>query len=207
MQKHIYIIRHGETELNRQRIVQGQGVDASLNANGEAQARAFYDYYRAVDFELVLTSTLVRTHETVAHFLKDGLPWEQHADINEISWGDAEGKPGTPESIAAYQTMVKAWQAGDFDHRLPNAESAREMGERVSRFVEMLRERSERTILVCAHGRLMRALICTLEGCSLTQMEGYRHANTGLYLVYQNGPDFELQLRNDIRHLEQIPAA
>lgn len=206
MQKLIYIIRHGETELNRRRIVQGRGVDASLNETGRAQGRAFYDYYGAVDFEVVLTSTLRRTHETVAPFLEKGVAWEQHPEIDEISWGDSEGKPGTPESIAAYRAMVKAWQAGDFDHRLPNAESAREMGERVQRFVDALRERPERAVLVCAHGRLMRALICVLEGCSLTEMENIHHANTGLYLVRQHETGFRIELRNDTRHLESITA-
>ena len=206
MHKTLYIIRHGETELNRRRIVQGSGVDSSLNETGRAQALAFYRQYRGVDFDAVLTSTLRRTHETVAYFLKDGLPWEQHPEINEISWGDQEGREGTPESIAAYQTMVADWQRGNFDHRLPNAESAREMGARVGRFVEGLRRRPEATLLVCAHGRLMRALICTLEGCSLTQMENYRHANTGLYLVEQRGDDFEILLRNDTRHLETLDA-
>ena len=206
MHKTLYIIRHGETELNRRRIVQGSGVDSSLNDTGRAQAQAFYARYRDVGFDVVLTSTLRRTHETVAHFLAEGLPWEQHAELNEISWGDAEGKEGTPASIAAYQTMVADWSAGNFDHRLPNAESAREMGERVQRFVDGLRGRSEEKMLVCAHGRLMRALLCTLEGCSLRDMENYRHANTGLYLVEQRGPDFTVRLRNDTRHLENLPA-
>ena len=40
--KEIYIIRHGETELNRLGIVQGRGVDSDLNDTGRAQAEAFY---------------------------------------------------------------------------------------------------------------------------------------------------------------------
>ena len=202
--KHVYIIRHGETDLNRRRIVQGSGVDSSLNDKGRAQAWAFYRRYQDVDFDAVLTSTLQRTHETVAPFLKDGLPWEQHPEINEICWGDHEGREGTPESIAAYRAMVTDWQRGNFDHRLPNAESAREMGARVQRFVDGLRTRPEQRILVCAHGRLMRALLCTLEGCSLTEMENYRHDNTGLYLVAQRGTNFEVRLRNDVTHLENL---
>ena len=204
--KLIYIIRHGETDLNRRHIVQGSGVDSSLNEKGRAQAAAFHARYHSEPFEAVLTSTLRRTHETAAPFIESGLDWEQHPEINEICWGDAEGKAGTEASRAAYAAMVAAWSRGELDHRLPNAESARELGARVQRFVDALRDRTESVLLVVAHGRLMRALICALEGRPLTGMEDYRHANTGLYLVRQRGADFEVVLRNDVQHLENLPA-
>ena len=40
--KTIYLIRHGETDFNRQGIVQGSGVDSDLNELGLAQAEAFF---------------------------------------------------------------------------------------------------------------------------------------------------------------------
>ena len=85
MNKEVFIIRHGQTDLNKDHIVQGSGVDSSLNAYGRKQAAAFYKLYKNQAFEVVLTSALKRTHETVAPFLERGLPWEQHPSINEIS--------------------------------------------------------------------------------------------------------------------------
>ena len=38
-QKKIYIVRHGQTEFNKQSIVQGSGVDTELNEKGKWQAR------------------------------------------------------------------------------------------------------------------------------------------------------------------------
>ncbi|MFM8374363.1 MAG: histidine phosphatase family protein, partial [Bacteroidota bacterium] len=38
---HVYFIRHGETDFNRQGIIQGRGVDSDLNETGRQQARAF----------------------------------------------------------------------------------------------------------------------------------------------------------------------
>ena len=58
MTKEIYIIRHGETDLNRQGIVQGSGVDPSLNNTGRQQAESFFRMYHQHPFELVITSTL-----------------------------------------------------------------------------------------------------------------------------------------------------
>ena len=65
----LYIIRHGETALNRQNIVQGSGVDSDLNNTGHRQAALFFNYYQNIRFDLVITSALKRTHQTVAPFL------------------------------------------------------------------------------------------------------------------------------------------
>ena len=124
MKKDIYIIRHGETEYNRMGIVQGQGVDTSLNELGRRQARAFYEHYKDTGFEVVLTSRLRRTHETVSPFIGQGLPWEQFAEINEIAWGEHEGKKSTPEMMQQYREVTDAWKRGEYDARLEGAESA-----------------------------------------------------------------------------------
>lgn len=42
MLKNIFILRHGETENNRLAIVQGSGIDGTLNETGQQQAHAFF---------------------------------------------------------------------------------------------------------------------------------------------------------------------
>ena len=69
----LYIIRHGETEYNRQGIVQGSGVDGDLNQMGRKQAHFFYRYYQHIHFDYIVTSVLKRTHQTVEPFLLRGL--------------------------------------------------------------------------------------------------------------------------------------
>ncbi|MFK8101951.1 MAG: histidine phosphatase family protein [Saprospiraceae bacterium] len=200
----IYIIRHGETELNRQGIVQGSGVDASLNEKGDRQALAFFEQYREVDFETIITSKLKRTHETIAPFLQKNLPWEQFAEINEISWGVMEGKKPDAGMVQRYQAITKAWDAGDFDAGVDGGESARMLGERLENFVSILKTRPEKNLLVCMHGRSLRALVCLLKAESLTQMSRFPHSNTGLYLVQYKDGQFNFHLENDTQHLADI---
>ena len=64
MEKLIYILRHGQTDYNLQGIVQGGGVDTSLNDTGRKQAHAFHEAYKHIPFEAVITSRLKRTHQT-----------------------------------------------------------------------------------------------------------------------------------------------
>ena len=204
MEKTVYIIRHGETDYNRNGIVQGQGVDTSLNDTGRLQAKAFYDHYHQSGFEVVLTSQLKRTHETMAPFIKAGLTWEQFPEINEINWGKHEGQKSTPDMHLQYKRMIEAWESGDLDARLEGAESAADLGRRLSGFVHALGQRPEERILVCSHGRAMRALMCLLREQSLTRMNDYKHSNTGLYKAAYQRQRYEFLLENDLTHLDQL---
>jgi probable phosphoglycerate mutase len=202
--KSIFLVRHGQTDYNLRGIVQGSGVDSSLNHTGREQAGHFYRAYREEPFEVVLTSALKRTWETVAGFIEDGLPWEKHADINEMCWGSHEGKLGTPDSIAEYQRVKDEWGLGQLDGRIGGGESARELGQRLERFIRHLQGRSEERILICSHGRAMCGLVTLMQGKPLSMMNELRHSNTGLWVAEQEADGhFTFSLQNDRRHIPE----
>lgn len=203
-EKTIYLVRHGETDFNLRGIVQGSGVDSSLNETGRAQARHFFERYRETPFDLVITSGLKRTWETVSLFIDGGLPWEKHETINEMSWGSHEGKMGTPDSIAEYKRIKDAWGTGDLDGRIGGGESAREMGARLEVFLRHLRERPENKILICSHGRAMCGLVTLMMGRPLDRMNELTHNNLGLWIADQQ-PDgnFVFHAENDRTHLPE----
>ncbi|MEL7120835.1 MAG: histidine phosphatase family protein [Bacteroidota bacterium] len=200
--KLLYILRHGETEYNRKKMVQGSGVDSSLNETGQKQAAAFFKKYGDIPFELLITSKLKRTHETMSPFIQTGLPWLQMSEINEISWGDHEGKKSTPDMIEKYMEVVNAWNSGQYNVSLANGESALELGTRMQKFVEHIKARPEKKILVCSHGRAMRAMMAVLQNLPLSTMDNFHHTNTGLYLVRFTGQDFLFEKENDVSHLD-----
>lgn len=202
--KTIYIVRHGQTDFNKMGIVQGSGVDSSLNETGWQQARAFYEKYKNENFDAVLTSTLVRTHETVSPFIEAGLPWEQFVEINEISWGAHEGKKSSPVMKEEFLNLLNAWEQGQYDARIAGGESAQDMRDRLNIFVDKLKKRPEERLLVCSHGRTMRCLMTVLQNDPISNMKDYHHANTGLYLVDYTPDVFQFQLQNDLSHLDLI---
>src|SRR5690606_39610306 len=112
LEKILYIIRHGQTDLNLKGIVQGRGVNSPLNEMGKMQAQAFYNRYRDEHFDKIYTSTLLRTHQTVAHFVQDGIPMEQLKGLDEIGWGIYEGKEQTPEIMEGFSTLISRWRNG-----------------------------------------------------------------------------------------------
>ncbi|MEM8525626.1 MAG: histidine phosphatase family protein [Bacteroidota bacterium] len=202
MTKDIYLIRHGETVFNKLGIVQGSGVDTDLNETGQQQANAFYEMYKEVPFEIVLTSKLKRTHQTVQPFTDKGLAWEQFREINEMSWGEHEGKEYTPERKVQYTAITSEWDKENYDVGMKGGETINELAARCRKFVNQLRQRAEQTILICAHGRLNRCLLCVLLDIPLKHMNDFSHSNTGLNRLQFDGEQFELLTQNDTEHLK-----
>lgn len=60
----IYIVRHGETDANREHIIQGQ-LDTSLNANGLSQAQQVADALQSIPFDMAFSSDLSRAVKVI----------------------------------------------------------------------------------------------------------------------------------------------
>ena len=199
----IFLLRHGQTDFNVRGIVQGSGVDSSLNDTGRWQAARFFAAYGHVPFDKVYTSALRRTHESVQQFLDLGLPHEAHAGLNEISWGVREGTRITIEEDAEYRQVLAGWVAGDTHTRLTGGESPEEVAARQRPFIELLKAReTEETVLVCMHGRDMRVMLCQLLNYPLSCMEGFEHSNLCLYKLEYTGSMFTVKNFLDVSHLQ-----
>lgn len=199
--KKIYIIRHGQTDFNLQNIVQGSGVDSSLNDRGRSQARAFFEMYKGIAFQKVYTSALKRTTETVQPFLDLGIPKEALAGLNEISWGNKEGYKITPEEDQYYHYMLKQWQLGNTTLRIEEGESPDDVVKRMKPAIDHIMAQPEELVLVCMHGRAIRILLCILLNYPLKSMDMFEHENLCLYLLHYNDGLFTVELANDTTHL------
>lgn len=204
-EKVIYIIRHGETELNKLGIVQGRGVDSDLNEMGRNQSEAFYQHYKNTAFDKIYTSSLKRTRQTVQKFIDKGLPWEAYADLDELAWGEWEGKINTEESRAAFRDVAEQWKQGDYSAHFEGGESPQDVFNRLTNVVELIKKRlGEKAILVCMHGRAMRILLCLLTGKPLKEMADFPHQNTTLYKISMSNNQFQIVDFNNTEHLKAI---
>ncbi len=203
--KKFYIIRHGETDFNKEGIVQGRGINSDLNQTGAAQGKAFFEMYKTIAFDKIYTSTLKRTHQTVAQFIDKGIAWEQLEGLDELAWGIYEGKTSTPHLREAFKILIQNWNKGNFDVKTDGGESPNEVFDRQQIALNYIKQQpNENTILICMHGRAMRLLLCMLLKKPMSNMDDFPHQNTSLYILNFDGENFEIEVFNSLAHLDKI---
>lgn len=206
IEKELYIIRHGQTEHNAKGIIQGRGVNLSLNEKGQKQAQAFFDAYKHVPFDMLYASSLTRAQETIEPFRKLGIPFQSFKELDEISWGDLEGTISTHESDKSFQDLIGKWRAGQVDVKTsPTGESPLDLQERQRRFIDHILSTPHKRILIATHGRFIRAFMCTLTGTPLSEMEKFHHVNLCLYKVNMKADGtFEIEKNCEQGHLQHL---
>ena len=198
----LFIVRHGQTDFNKARIVQGRGINSSLNGTGRKQAKALFEAYKDYNFDKLYASALVRTHQTIELFETLDYTIHKTPNLDEIDWGKHEGKVGTPASEAEYAHLRQAWSDGNYHAKIEGGESPYEVRDRLQLFVDELHQQNHNKVLVCTHGRTSRILLCMLLGWDLSKMEGFVHRNTGVAKLVPNGAFYKLDFFNNIDHLE-----
>jgi len=176
----IYLARHGETDWNAQRRLQG-GTDVPLNGKGRAQAAALAARLDGVKLDAIYSSTLARSRET-ARALDGVAPIEALAGLAEQGLGKFEGAylDGRDPAIEAEYSE----RTLDPDDALDGGESTLDHLERVRATVEELRRRHPSgTILVIGHGGTNRLVLAVLLGLELPDIERIRQSNDEVYAI------------------------
>ncbi|KAJ8269093.1 hypothetical protein COCON_G00117000 [Conger conger] len=94
----VTIVRHGETQYNKDKLLQGQGVDLPLSETGLQQAETVGNYLSELKFTNAFSSDLQRAKQTADIILRNslhcsGLEVVRDPLLKERSFGIAEGRP------------------------------------------------------------------------------------------------------------------
>jgi broad specificity phosphatase PhoE len=153
----LYLTRHTESTYNVLHICNANpAVDVPLTELGGAQAEALAKKLSSVDFGLIITSELPRTKQT-ADIINQFHRMHTEVDrrLNDI---DAyEGKPWD-EYDAARSASDNVWT-----FKAKGDESYQNVEMRARSFLESLKYRSEKSILVVAHQAVIRAILKLLN--------------------------------------------
>ena len=154
----IYLARHGETDDNARRVVQGW-TDTPLNERGREQARELAERVAGLGVAAVWSSQLARAAET-AQIVGEALGIGPRVDerLAESRRGSWEGR-ALDEIEQAEPEAWAAWQRGGAGFRFPGGESLAEHQSRVLAAIEAIRA-GDQPALVVAHGGTIRCAIC-----------------------------------------------
>lgn len=150
----LYLVRHGETDWNRARRIQGR-TDVPLNDTGREQARAVAEILTRRRWDAVLTSPLSRARET-AEIIADALG----LDAPEVFEGAMERDYGAAEGMDFAE--LQANYPGD--QRAPGAETRDEVAARaVPALLALAEERPGQSLLVVSHGGTIRSVLVAVD--------------------------------------------
>ncbi len=168
----IYLLRHGETDYNREPArVQGR-IDVPLNDTGRAQARAV----DAPPHDALYSSHLARARET-AEIVGAGAP-QIDERLAESARGDWEGREWR-EIQSTEPEAFAAWRAAGAGFRFPGGESLSEQMERVVAALDDVARGPLPALVVC-HGGSIRVALCHASGRGLDAFHDWDVPNGAL---------------------------
>jgi probable phosphoglycerate mutase len=162
----IYLVRHGQTEFNRERRIQGH-VDSPLTELGLRQAKAvgrlLRDLIRDPTGWRVVSSPLGRAHATaeIVAAKLGGLPVELEPRLMEMSWGAHDGRLRAELEAEHPETFGKTGWAFDAG----SGETYEQVAARVGAWLADLPPEPERKVIAVSHGisgRVLRGLYANL---------------------------------------------
>lgn len=199
----IYLIRHGETDWNKVKRLQGI-TDIPLNAYGIELAQKTAEGLKDVPVDLIFSSPLIRARKTAEIIRGDrSVPIIVTDGLKEISFGEYEGLTYLPEHYNIPRPGFRKF-FDDPEHydTPPGGESLMHLRQRTSSFVRGVMETPEyadKTILMTSHGAAIRGILSGLLKLPLKDFwSGPVHKNCGVTKIHSEEGIFQIEFENRI---------
>ena len=194
----LYLVRHGETEENATRVIQGWNP-GKLTPLGIEQAERLAHRLRDVRFDAIYSSDSARAADTgriIGQFHNTPIQFTDR--LRERHMGVFQGGP----SLAFEQAQEQSGLS-DADFTPEGGESLEELTQRAMSFVQALRERHlNQTVLLVAHGRFNSMLLAAASGLSKQDALTMKQTNTCVNILEcDEQGSFNIQLLNCAAHL------
>ena len=181
----ILLVRHGETDWNRDQRFQGQR-DIPLNTTGLEQAEQVATFLKDVSIDLAISSPLKRSWDTGAAVCRahGRLEIKPIPDLQEISHGLWEGKLKS-EIEAEFPGQLGTWLTDPGSVQMPQGENLDQVWDRTRiAWAELLRiaeaKGRDLTVLVTAHDAINKAAICLVFGLDPDSFWTFKQGNGGV---------------------------
>ena len=175
----LVLVRHGQTDANLNRVLQGQS-DGELNATGSRQAEELGRHLKDFRIDQIIASPMRRAQDTAAAIARHHqLAVKTSPLIVEWNCGALDGVPA--------EVFRKKLQESDVplsSFRPEGGETLREVQQRATAFLsELIASYQNQTVLVCSHGDFMRALVSLLLQISIEEASGIYFDNASYSIL------------------------
>jgi probable phosphoglycerate mutase len=206
----LLLVRHGETDWNRQTRFQGQ-IDVPLNETGRSQAQLAANFLEAVSIDCAFSSPMLRPRETAEIILQPHSPLslDFHAGLCEISHGLWEGKLES-EIETIFPDQLQLWRDAPETVQMPEGENLQQVWDRATaawrEIVSVTAQASPglNTGLVVAHDATNKVILSYVLGLGAEYFWRFRQGNGAVSVIdYPHGLEGPpvLQAMNITTHL------
>lgn len=182
----LYLLRHGETEMNQKGVYYGR-IDCALTEKGCEQAKGLAASLAKIPLDLVIDTPLQRTKQT-ADFICGERTVSRLTEprIQELAFGEWEGKNYKElAGDAIYEEWCRDWQ----NVRPPQGESFCDLAKRTEEFFRDLQKREEENILIVSHHAVLQILMTLFLEQPFDKCWHYRFEQ-GCYTCFEINADF-----------------
>lgn len=188
------VIRHGETEWNVARRIQGH-TDIELNDNGVLQAQKAAEELKNVKFDLAFSSDLLRAKRTAEIIaLEHDITVSTTKLLRERAFGSYEGQQS--DVLKKIETLLQALDYQQrFEYKIADdIESDEEVAFRMTTFMrELAIFYPNKHILIATHGASMRCLLIQLGYANYKTFPPTGIGNTAYVTLRSDGTDFFIE--------------
>ena len=183
----IILIRHGETEWNSQKRMQGHS-NSDLSSVGQAQIQALGQWMKIVPFDHIYSSDSLRAKQTAeaitqfsGHVLKIDLR------LREKNLGIFEGLT-SEEARKRHPEVFRLFKTAGSKYVIDEGESTQQLQDRALEIVNEIRiKHPEERVLLVTHGGFIRVVMKHSLGLSLETPTRFLIRNTGVFrLVWED---------------------
>ena len=177
----IILIRHGETEWNSQKRMQGHS-NSDLSSVGQAQIQALGQWMKNVPFDLIYSSDSLRakqTAEAITQFSGHELQFDQR--LREKNLGVFEGLT-SEEARERHPEVFRLFKTAGSKYVIDEGESTQQLQDRALEIVDEIRiKHPEERVLLVTHGGFIRVVMKHSLGLSLETPTRFLIRNTGVF--------------------------
>ena len=190
------LIRHGETDFNRQRRLQG-AMGVPLNETGREQARLLAAHLGGASLDIIYASPISRAEETAAIIAAElDLPLQQDSRLREIAFGDFEGLTFA-EVKARYPEAARKWESGYLRYRVPGGESRDDVSRRMRQAWDEIVSADHENVALVSHGSALMMFL----GSLFAVLPGKGLPNTSITTLRRRDDIWEIDGFAELPHL------
>lgn len=201
----VILVRHGETEWNRLRRIQGGNSDTQLNQRGRKQAESLALRLKQEEIQAIYSSPLQRAQDTaraIAGYHQ--LPVGVEPSLKEIEVGELEGVSIAEVGKHLSQLLIRHSQGEELP-RIPGGESLTEVQQRVWGTIQRLvSSHGDGVLVVVSHYFSILTAVCSVLNLPLSQIDRLRLNSASISILTFDEQATRLALFNDTCHLDSI---